>query len=123
MGGIAHDQNTSTGSCMCQPEKHGMSHPLLTSQMQRLQGEIINGFPTLNRKGEAVLPTHHIRERLAAALYWSRLHFETLGPEHAYGFFLYNNAQFTRGLEEEADRLLSACDCLGIQLVDEQRED
>jgi hypothetical protein len=98
-------------------------HPLLAAQMDRLKGTIVNGMPTHDRHGRPVSASGHIRQRLAAAIYWSRMYYATIGPEHALGFFLFNKMQDKEMLEETADRLLQACDHLGIQIIDERRDD
>lgn len=76
-------------------------------------------IPAKDREGNDIKPSWHMRERLAAAISFSRPSYHGKVPlEHAYGHFLFHRSS-TRELHEMwADELLRVLEHVGLSIED-----
>lgn len=76
-----------------------------------------------DRRGESVMPTYSMRERIAAALVSARPIYHDWQPTDAYNNLLWRPKDQREAFEKEADRLLQCFDhlALGVVELDEER--
>lgn len=80
-------------------------------------------MPSQDRHGAPVNPTGHMRERIAAALYYAQRCVvpdmtEALPVDHAYPRFMFEPEETRAFYEMRADRFLLTLDDLGIAVED-----